>query len=114
MKRWILAGVVLAAVPVIAILAIASLRDQVDSRGPADGVSMLEGAPQPRSDSPRVVARGLGKVEACSEEIGVSSDITGRIAEILVEEGDIVEKDKPLVRLEPFVYRSRVEAAKAA
>jgi HlyD family secretion protein len=59
-------------------------------------------------------AKALGRVEAASEEIGVSSDLTGRIAEILVEEGAIIEKGAPLARLEPFVYESRVEAAKAA
>ncbi|MBI4606982.1 MAG: HlyD family efflux transporter periplasmic adaptor subunit [Planctomycetes bacterium] len=67
-----------------------------------------------RGSSGRTAAKALGRVEAASEEIGVSSDLTGRIAEILVEEGDRVEKGAPLARLEPFVYQSRVEAAKAA
>jgi len=74
----------------------------------------IEPEPVTRSRTPRVLARALGKIEAASEEIGVSSDITGRIAEILVEEGDQVEKGAPLAKLEPFVYRSRVEAARAA
>jgi len=59
-------------------------------------------------------AKALGRIEAASEEIGVSSDLTGRIAEILVEEGAQIEKGASLARLEPFVYESRVAAAKAA
>jgi HlyD family secretion protein len=75
---------------------------------------VMEGSILPRSQTSRIAARAVGMVEAASEEIGVSSDITGRIAEILVEEGDRVEKGAALARLEPFVYASRVEAAKAA
>ena len=71
-------------------------------------------AVKPRSESPQIVARALGKVEAFSGEIGVSSDVTGRIEAILVDEGDLVEKGAELVRLEPLVYKSRVGAAKAA
>ena len=77
-------------------------------------IDAIEPGPITRTRTPRVLARALGKIEAASEEIGVSSDITGRIAEILVEEGDRVEKGAPLARLEPFVYRSRVDAARAA
>ncbi len=79
----------------------------------APSIPVVEGLPAPRGPESGVVARALGKVESASEEIPVSSDITGRIAEILVDEGLVVERGAPLARLEPFVYQSRVNAAKA-
>lgn len=62
----------------------------------------------------RVKARALARIEAWSEEIGVASDITGRIVEILVDEGQVVEPGAPLVRLDPSVYQARADAARAA
>ena len=97
----------------VAVLAAAYAAYQAQGGKPAE-VLVVEGSVRPRSESRGIAARALGRVEAASEEIGVSSDITGRIAEILVEEGDVVAKGKPLARLEPFVYESRVGAAKAA
>ena len=94
--------------------AIAAVQRWRNGDGEKAVVPAVESLPVPRGPGSGVGARALGKVEAASEEIGVSSDITGRIAEILVDEGDVVEKGAPLVRLEPFVYASRVEAAKAA
>ena len=61
-----------------------------------------------------MVAKSLGKLESASEEIGVASDLTGRIVAILVEEGDAVEAGQPLARLDDTIYRARVAAADAA
>lgn len=68
--------------------------------------SSPEGAP--------VVARSLGKLESASEEIGVASDLTGRIEAILVDEGDEVTVGQPLVRLDDTLQLARVAAAEAA
>lgn len=64
--------------------------------------------------APRVVARALGKIESASEEIGVASDITSRIVQILVEEGDSVAEGQPLVQLDDTIERAGVAAAEAA
>ncbi len=103
MKRIFLAAGVLA----LCAGAIAAVQRWRNGDGEKVFIPAVENLPVPRGPGSGVGARALGKVEAASEEIGVSSDITGRIAEILVDEGDVVEKGAPLVRLEPFVYASR-------
>jgi HlyD family secretion protein len=105
-RRAAFAGALLAAAAAGAGVASYSTRKE-------PSIPVVEGSIRPRSQAPGIAARAVGMVEAASEEIGVSSDITGRIAEILVDEGDRVEKGAALARLEPFVYASRVEAAKA-
>jgi HlyD family secretion protein len=61
-----------------------------------------------------VAARALGKLESLTEEIGVASDITGRIVKILVDEGDPVEVGQPLAQLDETYYGARVAAYQAA
>lgn len=100
----------LVALGYLAVVAVGRWRRGIE----APVIPAIEALPAPRGPGSRIQARGLGKVEAVSEEIPVSSDVTGRIAEILVDEGSTVEKGAILARLEPFVYQSRVEAARAA
>ena len=105
-------------VPALILIAVAVLGTAAVKRwhtGTAPpSVPSVEGLPPARGPHDGIAARALGKVESASEEIPVSSDVTGRIAEIFVDEGHVVEKGAPLARLEPFVYESRVQAAKAA
>ncbi len=70
--------------------------------------------PPPSQEEDRVVARALGKLESASEEIGVASDITGRIVKIFVEEGDRVGAGQALAQLDQTVHQARVEACEAA
>jgi ABC exporter DevB family membrane fusion protein len=68
---------------------------------------------------PSAIAReGLiaapGRVEAVSEEIRVSSEITGRLKKVTVEEGDRVRKGQVLAQIENDDYVARVSAAEAA
>lgn len=68
---------------------------------------------------PSAIAReGLiaapGRVEALSEEIRVSSEITGRLKSVTVEEGDRVRKGQVLAQIENDDYVARVSAAEAA
>ena len=53
-----------------------------------------------------------GEVEACAE-VDISSEVVAKILELPVEEGDLVEKDQLLCRLDDAVYRARVLSAQA-
>jgi len=52
-----------------------------------------------------------GRVEAVSEEIRVSSQLSGRLKSVNVEEGDRVKQGQVLAELENDDYRARVLAA---
>jgi HlyD family secretion protein len=55
-----------------------------------------------------------GRIEAISEEIRVSSELSGRLKSVLVEEGDRVHKGQILAQIENDDYVARVSAAEAA
>jgi len=54
-----------------------------------------------------------GRVEAVSEEIRVSSELSGRLHSVPVEEGDRVHKGQVLAQIENEDYLARVAAAEA-
>jgi len=54
-----------------------------------------------------------GRVEAISEEIRVSSELSGRLHSVPVEEGDRVHKGQVLAQIENEDYLARVSAAQA-
>jgi HlyD family secretion protein len=54
-----------------------------------------------------------GRVEAVSEEIRVSSELSGRLKNVAVEEGDRITKGQVLAQLENEDYIARVAAAEA-
>jgi HlyD family secretion protein len=54
-----------------------------------------------------------GRVEAVSEEIRVSSELSGRLHSVPVEEGDRVHKGQVLAQIENDDYIARVSAAEA-
>jgi len=54
-----------------------------------------------------------GRVEAVSEEIRVSSELSGRLRSVPVEEGERVHKGQTLAQLENEDYAARVRAAQA-
>jgi ABC exporter DevB family membrane fusion protein len=54
-----------------------------------------------------------GRVEAISEEVRVSSELSGRLKTVNVEEGDRVERGQVLAELENADYKARVSAAEA-
>jgi len=55
-----------------------------------------------------------GRVEAASEEIRVSSELSGRLKFVAVEEGDRVHKGQVLAQIENEDYFARVAGAEAA
>ncbi|HEY75162.1 MAG TPA: HlyD family efflux transporter periplasmic adaptor subunit [Thermoflexia bacterium] len=95
-KVLIVAGVVLA----IGLVAAAVVR-----RTPALVEALGLAEPAPRG----IAASGF--IEA--EEIAIAPEVGGRIAEILVEEGDEVEADQVLVRLDDTLARAQLEVAQA-
>ena len=54
-----------------------------------------------------------GRVEAISEEIRVSSELSGRLHSVPVEEGDRVHRGQVLAQIENQDYLARVSAAEA-
>jgi len=54
-----------------------------------------------------------GRVEAISEEIRVSSELSGRLKKVYVEEGDRVQRGQVMGEMENDDYRARVAAAEA-
>ena len=64
-----------------------------------------------RSDG--IVAAAPGLVEAVSEDIRVSSQVGGRLAQVLVDESDVVTRGQVLAIVENADYRARVASAEA-
>lgn len=88
----------------------------------AASVVVLGGAPRatgvapPRLPAGAVTAgpiAGPGRVEPASEEIEVAPELSGRLAAMLVDEGDTVAAGQVIARLESDDYRARVIAAEA-
>jgi len=61
----------------------------------------------------KTVIGGNGVVEPDREEVGVTGQVAGRIAEVLVKEGDKVSADAPLLRLDDAVHKATVAIAEA-
>jgi len=61
---------------------------------------------------PEAGVRGSGTVEAT--EIGVSAEVTGVIAELLVDEGDRVEAGQPIARLDDSILSADYDRTGAA
>nr|MDQ3299805.1 biotin/lipoyl-binding protein [Myxococcota bacterium] len=73
---------------------------------------------QPAAAQPTVLARPVvmsapGRVEPQRDPVKLAFEAQGRIAEILVEEGDAVTANQVLARLDDRLARARVAAAEA-
>jgi HlyD family secretion protein len=64
-------------------------------------------------DSTSELIAAPGRVEAVSEEIRVSSELSGRLKSVSVEEGDRVRKNQILAQIENEDYIARVAGAEA-
>ena len=62
---------------------------------------------------PTVAAAGPGLVEPLSEEVRVSAQISGRLARVLVDDGDRVTAGQLLAVIDNGDYKARVAAAQA-
>jgi len=103
MKRWHYV------LPSAAALFLLSSVGFLRSRGPS-----LKAAPQAASVfSQQGLITAPGRVEAISEEIRVSSELSGRLRGVPVEECDRVHRGQVLAQLENEDYVARVRAAEA-
>jgi len=66
----------------------------------------------PAGRRPLLIA-GPGRVEPCSEDIKIGSELSGRLKTVNVEEGDAIHHDEVLAELENADYRAQVESARA-
>ncbi len=97
-------GILLAA----GVLFVLSIMNLLRSRGHEVSAS----GPKANSVSLTLIA-APGRVEAVSEEIRVSSELSGRLKTVRVEEGDRVQRGQVLAEIENDDYRARVAAAGA-
>ena len=74
----------------------------------------VKAAPMPSAISRDGLIAAPGRVEAVSEEIRVSSELSGRLKSVSVEEGDRVRRGQVLAQIENDDYTARVSAAEAA
>ncbi len=81
-------------------------------RGRGETVSASAAASASKSVSEGLIA-APGRVEAISEEVRVSSELSGRLKSVSVEEGDRVKRGQILAELENADYRARVGTAEA-
>src|SRR6516164_9399015 len=73
----------------------------------------VKAAPMPSAISRDGLIAAPGRVEAVSEEIRVSSELSGRLKSVSVEEGDRVRRGQVLAELENADYKARVAASEA-
>ena len=65
------------------------------------------------SPAPRTVIAALGRVEPISEEIRIAAAMTGRLAEVMLDEGQSVRRGQVVATLENADHLARVEEAQA-
>jgi HlyD family secretion protein len=75
-----------------------------ESAPPADGA---------RTTSPGNVIAAPGRVEPASEEIDVGIELSGRLREVAIEEGDRVTRGQIIARLESADFTARLASAEA-
>ena len=76
------------------------------------GSAISAAVPATRAENSRWIA-APGRVEAVSEEVRVSSELSGRLKRVYVEEGDRVQRGQMLAEIENADYQARVDAANA-
>lgn len=97
-------------VPILVLAGVAALAAQLAATG------WLTPSTPPLAAAQARVAEaisGPGRVEPVSEEIAVSAQIGGRLASILVEEGQRVSRGAPVATIDGAEIRARVAAAEA-
>lgn len=64
--------------------------------------------------APRTQIAALGRVEPISEEIRIAAAMTGRLADVLLDEGQSVQRGQVVATLENADHLARVQAAEAS
>jgi len=100
-KQWIVVGVIVALIVIPVVLKL--------SRDDTNKVVDLERVTT-RALTPTVLASGSLTYES---QVTLAPEVTGRVKEILVKEGDQVTRDQLLMRLDPAAPRAAIEQSKA-
>ena len=100
-------AVVLAAAVVVGLGSLLVMRSAATTTG-----QPLPGAVVAAPAEGSVIA-GPGRVEAASEEIEVAAELSGKLAAVLVDEGDRVDAGQVIARLEQRDFAARVASAEA-
>src|SRR5215467_2008455 len=100
-KQWIAAGVVIAVIAIPVALKL--------SRGGDAKVVDIEKVTT-HALTPTVLASGSLTYES---QVTLAPEVTGRVQEILVEEGDQVKRNQLLMRLDPKAPQAAIEQAQA-
>jgi len=100
---------IVVAVVVVAVLGAAAWLSVARSRG--QGIEVRTEAVE-RRDLVEIVTAS-GNIRA-RRTVDISSDVSARVAELLVDEGDDVRRGQTLLRLEPDQYQSSVSRAEAS
>jgi ABC exporter DevB family membrane fusion protein len=66
-----------------------------------------------RTNQAPLLIAGPGRVEPCSEDIKIGSELSGRLKSVNVEEGDQIHRGQVLAELENADYRAQVESSRA-
>jgi HlyD family secretion protein len=107
MKRMIIVVVGVASVAVTATAVVGGLQPAAGRE--VSGTTLTVGG-QP-AESATVAA--AGRVEAASETVEIGAEVSGRLADVLVDEGADVQPGQVLARLDAADYRARVRSAEA-
>jgi HlyD family secretion protein len=100
-KQWIAVGAIVALIALPVVMKV--------SRGDTSKVVELESVAS-RALTPTVLASGALTYES---QVTLAPEVTGRVKEILVEEGDQVKRDQLLMRLDPAAPRAAIEQSRA-
>src|SRR6185436_1859376 len=100
-KQWIVAGAIVALIGLPVVLKL--------TRGGTEKMVDVENAAT-RALTPTVLASGTLTYES---QVTLAPEVTGRVKEILVKEGDQVKRDQLLMRLDPAAPRAAIEQSKA-
>jgi HlyD family secretion protein len=100
-KQWIVVGALVALVALPVALKV--------SRGDPGKAVELEAVTQ-RALTPTVLASGSLTYES---QVTLAPEVTGRVKEILVAEGDRVQREQLLMRLDPAAPRAAIEQSRA-
>ncbi|MGY1426108.1 efflux RND transporter periplasmic adaptor subunit [Lysobacter sp. A289] len=101
-RKWVAAALVIAVVVVPLVI-----KNSRDARG-----IEVEIAPAEQHEvRPTILASGL---LAYRTEVDLTAEVVGKVIEILVEEGDTVEKGQLLARLDPETYNNAIQREEAS
>ena len=83
----------------------------VAKRGGGDAVEVQAGTASPQAIRPTILASGT---LAFRTEVKLTSEVLAQVSEVLVKDGDRVQRGQVLLRLDPETYRNAIEREEAS